>query len=82
MANLEASAYLVLSRDRYGMNITEMRKNKPGLRPGQVAVKVKLLVDAKLFADFIPEVTATLEAGDVIEPVVEIEPAPSDEAVE
>lgn len=69
----EAMAYLVLEKERYGMRIAEMRKNKPALRSGQVAVRVKLIVDRKMFESFIPEVTAELQQGDVIEPVIEIE---------
>lgn len=70
----EASVYLVLERQRYGMSIVEMRKNKPSMRAGQVAVRVKLLMDAKAFEQLIPTITAELQLADMIEPTIEITP--------
>lgn len=79
-AKLEASAYLVLERDRYGMSIKELRKGKPAMRAGQVAVKIKLLIDREAFEAMIPTVTAELSIADLIEPEVVVEPpAPTDD---
>lgn len=80
MAKLHDSAYLVLTPEfwRYrpedvrGFNISELRKRKPALRRGQVAVKVRLEIDASVFADYIPTVVAQIEGTDLLQPTVEV----------
>lgn len=77
---LEDSVYLVLQRDRFGMKVAEMRKNKPAMRAGQIAVKVRLRIPRKAFEEFIPSVVATIGENDVFEPKVEVIPRPVDES--
>lgn len=79
MTQITQSVYLVISPgQRRGypsvvreFNIVDLRKGKPALKSGQLAVKVKLNLDSALFDEFIPVVEATIEAADVIEPTVE-----------
>jgi hypothetical protein len=74
-----SSVYLVLERARWRYDpprIIAMRQEKPSLRGGQVAVKVRLNIPMALFDEFIPVVEADIEEGDFIaEPEIEIEPA-------
>lgn len=72
----EASAYLVLEKDRYGFDIREMRKGKPAMKAGQVAVKVIVKMRRSVFEEVIPTITAEVSRADLIEPVVEVVPAP------
>ncbi len=78
MTIYEDSVYLVCTRDRYGFRITEMRKNKPAMKSGQVAVKVKLRIPKQTFDEFIPEVLAEIGTADIIPPEVKVVP-PLDE---
>lgn len=74
----EVSAYLVLERD--GRNpsyrpplVAAVRKGKPALESGQIAVKVKLSIPMSLFDTFIPVVEASISEADAIYPAIEIE---------
>lgn len=76
----KVSAYLVLSaeRNRYNdtiqsINIKAMRKAKPALEGGEVAIKIELFIDPAMFEEFIPVVKAELEATDLIVPEVLVE---------
>lgn len=74
-----AKAYLILERDYHGMKIADMRKNKPSLRSGQVAVRVQIKINSTLFENLIPTISAEIQAADIIEPTVEVLPAELDE---
>jgi hypothetical protein len=76
----EDTAYLILTRDRYGFKISELRKGKPAMRAGQIAVRVRLRLPRKVWDEFIPEVTATIGESDLIPPTIEVIPAPVDES--
>lgn len=71
-----ARAYLILERPSWKFdppNIVGMRKSKPDLKGGQIAVRVALNIPMEMFNEFIPEITAQLEAGEVIIPELELE---------
>lgn len=73
-----AKAYLVIEKDRNGWpSIAAIRKEAPALRAGQVAIRLVVNVPLSLFYTFIPDVTVELHEGDIIEPTVEVEPAPT-----
>lgn len=77
---LSDTAYLVITPEfnRYypdratRFKITDLRKTKPALRKGQVAVKVQLDIDDSVFADYIPTVVAQIEGTDLLQPTVEV----------
>lgn len=72
-----ATAYLVVEKDSwiYGKpRIVAMRKNKPSLESGQIAVKVNLKIPMAIFDQFIPVLEAEISAPDAILPTIEIEP--------
>lgn len=77
---ISASVYLVIEPGwRSGLpsrvrefSIKEMRKGKPALRGGQLAVKVKLNLDPALFDEYIPVLEASIEGHDIIAPEVEV----------
>lgn len=72
-----ASAYLVIEKDAWAYGrprITAMRKNKPALESGQIAVKVNLKIPMAIFDQFIPVLEAEISEPDVIAPTIEIEP--------
>jgi len=79
MPKLRAAAFLVLERERFGMRIADMRKNKPALRAGQVAVRVQLTIEDSMFEELIPTVSAEIHPGEVLEPTVEVLPSPTAE---
>lgn len=80
---ISSSVYLVIEPTRRGgfpsrvldFTVREMRKNKPSLLGGQLAVKVKLNIDSSLFDEYIPVLEATIEGHDIIAPEVEVLPA-------
>lgn len=80
---ISASVYLVIEPTRrYGnpiqvreFAIREMRKNKPNLRGGELAVKVRLNLDPSLFDEYIPVLDAFIEGHDIIVPTVEVLPS-------
>lgn len=78
---LSDSAYLVLTPElhRYyptrviGFKITGLRKAKPKLRSGQVAVKINLNMNSSVFEEYIPQVEVEISGTDIIAPpVVEV----------
>lgn len=80
MAELTSKVFLVLeateSRGRNtetgrydrtsAFTVREMRKNKPNLSAGQVAIQLELNVDSSLFDEYIPKLVATIEGSSVI----------------
>lgn len=75
----KSSVYLILERPKWRNDpprVAGMRKEKPALDSGQVAVKLTLRVDMSWFNEFIPEVVADIEPGDIIVPEIEVEEAP------
>jgi hypothetical protein len=70
-----ASIYLVLERSKWRYDpprVVSMRKEKPRLESGQVAVKVQLRIPMDLFNTYIPVVEAELAEGDFILPELEV----------
>jgi len=78
-----ARAYLVLQKDRYGHpDIVALRKEKPILASGQIAIRVVVNVPLGLFETFIPAVEVELHENEVIPPTVELEEQTDTEDVE
>lgn len=80
--NSTRSIYLVLKPEyaRWGGSprgffVSALRKTKPALDSGEVAVKVELSLDLDIFANFIPVVSAEIQAPDLIVPEVSVETA-------
>ena len=71
-----SSVYLVLERATWKWDapkVVSMRKEKPQLKSGQIAVKVSLGIDMDMFNTFIPEVITELKPTQIIPPVVVLE---------
>ena len=69
-----AKCYLVLKQGTYREPvITRMTKEKPRMNAGEIAVRISLDIDLGVFAEFIPEVAASITPGSVIIPEIEIE---------
>lgn len=76
-----ASAYLVIEKAGWKWDpprITAMRKEKPALKSGQIAVKVSLKIPMAIFDQFIPVLEAEISEPDVIAPTIQIEPEVSE----
>lgn len=62
MATKRASCYLVLGQDHWRNPIvTGMRKSKPRLESGEIAVRVVLEVPEELFNELIPTVAVAID---------------------
>lgn len=72
-------AYLVLERAKWRYDpprIVALRKEKPRLESGQVAVRVQLRIPMSLFDTYIPIVEAELGEASLILPDLEVDEAP------
>jgi hypothetical protein len=72
---MKAATYVILNRN----GVARIRKDKPRLERGEVAVKLILLVDDKYFDSNVPEVQVDLKANEVLTPTVSVIPLSLDE---
>lgn len=88
---VSAKAYLICTPDIYGsgdyryvheVRVTDVRKGKPALRRGQVAVRVKLVFDERALIESVPEVEVEVPSFVVPEPEAEVVPEPEVELAE
>ena len=83
---IKTSAYLVLRPEHSfdgklrSVDIERLTKNKPSLKSTEVAILLSIIVEERLFEQFLPEVEVTLNAaGKLVAPKVEILNAPEPE---
>jgi hypothetical protein len=55
------------------LTVTHIRQNKPRLSRDEIAVKIRLAIDVALFEEFVPTVTAEIQAPHIHVPAAEIE---------
>lgn len=67
---MKADCYLVLTKTK---GVTDMKKNKPRLYAGQIAVKLNLDLSDHFFDQYIPEITLTVPDSYIQRPSVEVE---------
>lgn len=66
---MKSFTYLILSKT----GIVGVRKNKPYLTSGQVAIKLNVEVSDKFFERFVPSVILKIPDHKVIEPNIKVE---------
>jgi hypothetical protein len=78
MTKLQDIIYLTLDPSRFDSSgqprefrVSGMRKTPPATRSGEVAVKIKLMVDSSLFAEYLPEAVIEIDERAVL-PRVEV----------
>ena len=65
---MKTTCYLIISEN----GSVELRKRRPDLSSGQVAVKLRLDISDRFFERFIPDVEMTIPDEAVIEPEIEV----------
>lgn len=66
---LQTTGYIVIKRKRRGMRqmvLHRLTKTKPGLAADEIAVKISLSMDSKVFEKLVPEVNIDIKERHIL----------------